>query len=100
MYFIVTGYDGTDGEALSRRMAARAGHLELAESMYEKGTFLFAAGILNDAGTMIGSMIVCDFPSRKELDDWLAREPYILGKVWEQIEVSPAQPAPFCLARS
>ncbi|WP_256374975.1 hypothetical protein [Butyrivibrio sp. AC2005] len=29
-----------------------------------------------------------DFASRKELDDYLANEPYVLEKVWEKIEVN------------
>jgi hypothetical protein len=30
-----------------------------------------------------------EFESRKELDDYLANEPYVLEKVWEKIEVEP-----------
>ena len=36
---------------------------------------------------MIGSMLLMDFPSRKELDEWLDKEPYIIGKVWKSIEI-------------
>ncbi len=28
-----------------------------------------------------------EFDSRKELDDYIANEPYVLEKVWEKIEV-------------
>lgn len=30
-----------------------------------------------------------EFDSRKELDDYLTNEPYVLEKVWEKIEVDP-----------
>ena len=58
---------------------------------------LFTEYILDDEGKMIGSVITCDFPSQKELDEWLKKEPYVIGKVWEKIEIKRAQVAPFCL---
>jgi len=97
MQFIVIGYDGTDAAALDRRMAAREAHLEMAAKYYQSGKWLYAAAILNEEGKMAGSMIVCDFPSREALDkEWLKNEPYILGNVWEKVEVKKAQVAPFC----
>jgi len=61
MQFIVTAYDGTDEGAIARRMAAREEHLRLGKEMHDTGKWLYAAGILNDEGQMIGSMIVCEF---------------------------------------
>jgi uncharacterized protein len=95
MQFIVLGYDGTDDKALDRRLAAREAHLKLAKEMTDDGQWLYAVGILDNNGKMIGSMIVCDFPSRHHLEDqWLKREPYVIGKVWERFEVNRAQVAP------
>ena len=99
MQFIVTAYDGTDEKALERRLAVREAHLKSARQMFASGKWLFAAGILNDDGKMIGSMIVCDFPSRGELEQWLKEEPYVVGDVWKQINVNRAQVAPFCAGR-
>jgi uncharacterized protein YciI len=100
MQFIVIAYDGTDNDALARRMAARAAHLQLGKEMHAAGRWLYAAGILGDAGKMIGSMIVCEFESREEMEkQWLSREPYIAGKVWEKIDIHRAQVAPFCAGR-
>lgn len=97
MQFIVTGYDGKDPGALDRRMAAREAHLAMAGEMYAKGKWLYAAAILNEEGRMAGSVIICEFDSRQALEkDWLEKEPYVLGKVWEKIEISRAQVAPFC----
>ena len=96
MQFIVTGYDGTDDKALDRRMAAREAHLAMAGKMHEAGRWLYAAAILNKQGTMTGSMIVCEFDSREALEEeWLNKEPYVLGKVWEKIEITGAKVAPF-----
>jgi len=36
---------------------------------------------------MKGSVLIMDFESRKELDDYIANEPYVLEKVWEKIEI-------------
>jgi hypothetical protein len=41
---------------------------------------------------MIGSMIMCEFGSRAELEkQWLESEPYVLGKVWERIDIQRAR---------
>ncbi len=97
MQFIVIAYDGTDQGALERRLAARDAHLKSAKEMFDGGKWLYAAGILNDDGKMIGSMIVCDFASRDELEEWLKAEPYVVGDVWKKIDVNRAQVAPFCV---
>lgn len=97
MQFIVIAYDGTDEGALERRLAARDAHLKDAEKFFNQGKWLYAAAILSDDGKMKGSMIVCDFESRDELDQqWLKNEPYISGNVWKEINIHPAQVAPFC----
>ena len=89
MQFIVIAYDGTDEEALSRRLAVREEHIKLGDKMVAKDHMLHGGAILDDEGNMIGSVLVCDFPSRKELDAWLKIEPYVTGNVWQNIEVKP-----------
>jgi uncharacterized protein YciI len=89
MQFLLTAYDGQDEMALQRRMNVRAGHLDNVEKMKEDGVFLFGGAILNDEGTMIGSMIVYEFPDRESLDERLKNEPYITGKVWQSIDIRP-----------
>lgn len=96
MQFIVTGYDGGDENALNRRMAAREEHLAMAKKMYETGKWLYAAAVLDDESKMTGSMIVCEFDSMQDLEkEWLDKEPYVLGKVWEKIDITRAKVAPF-----
>jgi uncharacterized protein YciI len=94
MQYVVTGYDGTDAKALDRRMAARAAHLEGADKLKESGKLLYAAALLDDAGKMAGSVMICDFATRGALDAWLAVEPYVVGKVWEKIEVRACKVGP------
>ena len=96
MQFIVLGFDGNDENAATRRMAVRDAHLKLAKEMYDEGNSLYAAGILNDEGMLIGSMIICEFAAREELENsWLKNEPYVTGDVWREIKINRAQVAPF-----
>ena len=50
MQFIVLGYDGDDGDALERRLAARDEHLTMAREMFDQGKWLYAAAILSEKG--------------------------------------------------
>lgn len=94
MQFMVLGYDGTDAEAPQRRQAVRPRHLELSAQLKEQGRQLYGAALLDDAGAMIGSLMVYDFPSRAALDAALETEPYITGNVWQRIEIQPCRVAP------
>ena len=85
MQFIITAYDGEN--ALERRMAARSRHLEGVAKLGKH--VLCAGGLLDDEGRMKGSVLVVDFEGRKELDQYLNNEPYILENVWERVEVQP-----------
>lgn len=94
MQFLILGYDGQDPEALARRMAVRERHITLGDKLRDEGKLLYGAAILNDAGTMIGSVLIGDFADRAELDDWLQVEPYVTGNVWQHIEVKPCRVGP------
>jgi uncharacterized protein YciI len=94
MQFMLLAYDGKDSGALSRRRAARESHLALGDRLVTEGKLLFAAAILDADGKMIGSMLVLEFPSRIELDEWLEIEPYVSGDVWREIEIRPAKVSP------
>ena len=89
--FMVLAYDGTDAEAAARRLAARPAHFAGIEPMVAKGEIVIGGAILDDAGRMVGSIVLAEFPSRAELDAWLAREPYVTGGVWRKVEVKPVR---------
>lgn len=89
MQFLLTAYDGTDAEAMNRRLKVRPQHLENIDVLKKSGEFLFGGAILDEAGNMIGSMIVYDFPDRKSLDEKLKEEVYITGGVWKKIDIKP-----------
>ena len=79
MQFLVIGMDGTDSEALNRRLAAREAHIALGDKLRDAGKMLYGAAILDDNQKMIGSVLICEFDSREELDQWLREEPYVTG---------------------
>ena len=87
--YVVIAYDGTDAGALDRRMAVRPTHLENVKPMVDGGQLKAGGAILDDAGKMIGSVTICDFPDRAALDHWLATDPYVTGNVWQKIEIKP-----------
>jgi hypothetical protein len=87
--FMVIGRDGSDAQA--RRLAARPAHFAGIEGMVAKGEIVSGSAILDDGGNMVGSVVIAEFPSRAELDAWLAREPYVTGGVWQDIEVKPVR---------
>lgn len=94
MQFTVIGRDGTDPNAMLRRRAARAEHLALGERMQQAGTLLCAVALLDEFGQMNGSVLLVSFSSRSELEEWLHIEPYMVGGVWENVQIQAAQLGP------
>ncbi|MCJ8298075.1 MAG: YciI family protein [Pseudomonadales bacterium] len=87
MQYVITAHDYQDPQAIDRRMAVRDEHFVGIKKMIENGTFLSGGAILDDSGKMIGSTVHVQFSTRAELDDWIANDPYTLGKVWETVAV-------------
>jgi uncharacterized protein len=87
--YVLIAYDGTDADALNRRMAARPAHLENTCKLKADGHFIEGGAMMDDNGRMIGSVVIVTFPSRQELDNWLKNDPYVTGNVWQKIEVKP-----------
>lgn len=94
MQFLVLGYDGKDKEALNRRLAVRDAHIQLGDKLRDEGKMLYGVAMLDEKGTMIGSALICEFDSRKELNEWLEVEPYLTGKVWKRVDVIPCKVGP------
>jgi uncharacterized protein YciI len=93
MQFVVVAWDGTDPDAKARRQAVRPAHLEGIRPRVERGEILVGGAILDEAGGMVGSVLITEFPTRADLDAWLAADPYVSGGVWERIEVEPFRTA-------
>lgn len=89
MQFVVIAFDGTDEQALERRMAHREEHLAMCRKLKATGNYHSGGAMLDDTGKMIGSVCFYEFASRAEFDIWLKTEPYIRGNVWQKVEVHP-----------
>lgn len=85
MQFLIRAYDG-EGK-LDKRMEVRPRHLEGMKKLSEH--IISAGGLLDEDGKMKGSALIMDFESRKELDDYIANEPYVLENVWDKIVIEP-----------
>jgi uncharacterized protein len=93
MQFLVIARDGTDEDAVERRLRVRPSHLESIAPLVEAGNVLVGGAMLSGRGDMMGSMMLLEFPDRTALDDWLERDPYVTGGVWQEIEVKPFRTA-------
>ncbi len=94
MQFVLIGFDGEDEQALGRRMAVRDQHIALSDEAVKRGEQIMGAAILSDDGAMKGSVMIVDFPTREDLDQWLESEPYVTGGVWKDIQIYPCKIGP------
>ena len=83
MQFIVKAYDGEG--MLDKRMEVRPRHLEGIERIKEH--VICAGGLLDDEGKMKGSVLIMEYENREQLDEYLAKKPYVQEHVWQKIEV-------------
>ncbi len=94
MKFVVHAYDYTDSEALNRRMSVRPNHFDIVRELKDAGHFILGGALLSPDDKMIGSMMVLEFESEAKLHElWLDHEPYVVGKVWEKIDIKPFRQA-------
>ena len=84
---MVLAFDTPDDEGLARRDGARPAHGASIRQLWEEGRVVLGAGIFDDAGVIRGSLVVVDYESRQDVDDYLATEPFVTEGVWERIEV-------------
>lgn len=94
MQYVVTAMDFTDQEALSRRMENRELHLAGIKKMITECTFLSGGAILDSERRMVGSTVHVAFDTREALDHWISNDPYMLGKVWSQIDIKEIKLVP------
>lgn len=97
MYYLVIAYDHPGDEGQQRRARARERHLAQAASL-TRVKAVFGTAILDEGGSMIGSMLVMAADSRDDLDEWLKVEPYIVDDVWREVRVHPCQIGPWFLS--
>lgn len=92
--FVVIAYDAQDSGAYDRRLRIKASHADSITKLRAAGKILLGVALTDEDGKMVGSVVVTNFPSRAEFDEWLALEPYVVGKVWEDITVLTGELGP------
>jgi uncharacterized protein len=95
--YLVIGMDGTDADALDRRLAVRETHLVGAQVLADRGELLSGGALLDDEGRMIGSSMHVAFADEAAFRSWYENEPYVTGDVWRDITIRPMRffrPAP------
>ena len=93
MQFLVVARDGSDEDAIERRQRTRPTHLASIAPLVEGGNILVGGAIPNEAGDMVGSMLLVEFPDRSGVDAWLEADPYVTDGVWREVEVTPFRTA-------
>jgi uncharacterized protein YciI len=87
--YVIIARDGADDEAFQRRTAARPTHLAGAKSLKENNNFVIGGAMLDKSGKMAGSVMIVQFETEQEMQNWYANEPYITQNVWQSIEIKP-----------
>jgi len=87
--YLIIANDGKDDEALDRRKEVRPLHLAGAKRLKEKNNFVIGGAMLDDDGNMRGSIMIVQFETQDDFQNWYNNEPYITQGVWKTIEVKP-----------
>jgi hypothetical protein len=87
MLYVVIAKDGTDPEAVARRLAVREKHLEAVKPAVAAGIVQVGGALLNQEGTMIGSMMVLEAESEEAVREFLSKDIYSQGNVWQSFDI-------------
>ena len=96
MWYAIISQDVEDSRA--GRAAARPDHVARIKALLDEGRLLLAgphpAIDAEDAGEagFTGSLVIVDFPSLKEAQEWADSDPYIAAGVYESVVVKPFKP--------
>lgn len=85
--YVIIARDGTDEQAIDRRMAARPTHLEGVKTLKDNNQYISGGAILDDSGKMIGSVMILQFETDQEMQAWYNSDSYITQNVWQTIEI-------------
>jgi uncharacterized protein YciI len=93
MYYTIYARDAAD--TLETRLATRPVHLERLKALVEEGRLLVAgpnpAIDSEDPGAagFSGSLIVAEFDSLEDAQEWANADPFVAAGVYENVEVKP-----------
>ena len=93
MYYSIYSEDCAD--SLEKRKSARAEHLARIEQLQQEGRLLLAGPHpridSNDPGPagFSGSLVVAEFDSLEQAQEWAADDPFQHAGVYEEVKVKP-----------
>lgn len=93
MFYAIFGEDAPN--SLERRMAARSDHLQRLTRLRDEGRLLLAgphpAIDSEDPGPagFSGSLVVAEFASLRDAEDWANADPYLSSGVYQRVTVKP-----------
>lgn len=93
MLYTIVGLDTPD--SLSQRRDNRADHLARLQTLQDEGRLILAGPFpaidSNDPGPagFTGSLIVAEFDSLSEAEQWANRDPYLAAGVYASVSVKP-----------
>ena len=93
MLYSIVGIDVEN--SLQARLAARPEHVERLKALVSQGKLIIAgpnpaidSSDPGDAG-FTGSIIIAEFDSLQDAQDWADADPYVLTGVYDSVEVKP-----------
>lgn len=93
MYYTIYSTDVKG--SLDARLTARPAHLDRLKALVDEGRLLVAgpnpAVDSEDPGNagFTGSLIIAEFNSLKDAEDWAGDDPYVAAGVYDRVEVKP-----------
>ena len=93
MLYTIIGQDVTD--SLHKRLDARPAHLHRLKNLQDQGRLIIAGPHPNidceDPGPagFSGSLIVAEFDSLDDAQQWADQDPYVAAGVYQQVTVKP-----------
>lgn len=93
MLYAIIGEDNDD--SLAHRLSARPAHLERLQALQQQGRLVLAGPMpaidSEDPGPagFSGSLIIAEFTSLEEAQQWAESDPYIKAGVYRQVSVKP-----------
>lgn len=82
MPFILYAKDKPDS---TLRTQHRAAHLDFVATC--RAVFLYGGPMLDEAGKVVGSLMVLDLPDRAALEAHMARDPYFVQDIFASVEI-------------
>jgi len=93
MGYVIIAWDGTDKDALDRRMAVRDRHLEVITRWAKEGRLQLGFPTFRADGSVAGSIMFLD-EDEVGAKEYLSEEPFAREGVWQSYEARPFRIAP------